>query len=140
MNGVADNAFDFVHTSHCLEHMQNPVVALNSWLRILKPGGHMICLVPDEDLYEQGEFPSSINPEHNYSFTIYKKNSWSKYSINLLDLLANAGHPIEIKKIELLDATFRYDYSRFIQKPRFDQTMTPIGECAIEFILKKLAA
>ncbi len=139
MEGIRDNSFDFVHSSHCLEHMRNPNIALNNWIRILKPGGHLICLVPDEDLYEQGEFPSTFNSDHKHTFTIYKNNSWSKQSINLFNLLSNTNHRIEIKKIELLDATYRYDFNRFVQVPRFDQTLTPIGECAIEFIIKKCA-
>ncbi len=140
MEGISDNTFDFVHSSHCLEHMRNPHVALNNWLRILKPGGHLVCLVPDEDLYEQGEFPSTFNSDHKHTFTIYKHTSWSKQSINLFDLLSKTNYSIEIKKIELLDATFRYDLNRLIQMPRFDQTLTTIGECAIEFIVKKSIA
>lgn len=136
MGSINDNTFDFVHSSHCLEHMRNPSIALDNWLRILKPGGHMICLIPDEDLYEQGEFPSTFNPDHKHTFTIQKRTSWSKDSINLFDLLSNDNYPIEIKKIELLDATFRYDFNRYIQRQRFDQTTTPIGECAIEFVIK----
>jgi SAM-dependent methyltransferase len=140
MGSIKDNTFDFVHSSHCLEHMRNPSIALDNWLRILKPGGHMICLIPDEDLYEQGKFPSTFNADHKHTFTIHKRKSWSKDSINLFNLLSNTDYSIEIKKIELLDATFRYDYNRYIQKPRFDQTLTPIGECSIEFVIKKLLA
>ena len=33
--------------------------------------------------------------------------------------------------IQLLDATFRY------RLQRFDQTLTAIGECAIEFVIRK---
>jgi SAM-dependent methyltransferase len=137
MGGVGDGTFDFVHSSHCLEHMRNPAIALNNWLRILKPGGHLVCLIPDEDLYEQGQFPSTYNGDHKHTFTIWKQRSWSSHSINLFDLLSATAHAVEIKKIELLDATYRYNFNQYIQKPRFDQTLTPVGECAIEFVLKK---
>ena len=138
MQGIQDNTFNFIHSSHCLEHMKNPQIALDNWLRILKPDGYLICIVPDEDLYEQGVFPSTFNNDHKYSFTIYKKNSWSAKSINLFDLLSRSKLPIEIKKIELLDATFRYNFEQITKESRFDQTTTPIGECGIEFVLKKL--
>ena len=39
MESVEDNSFDFVHSSHCLEHMRSPDIALDNWIRILKPGG-----------------------------------------------------------------------------------------------------
>lgn len=138
MATVPDSHFDFVHSSHCLEHMRNVHVALENWVRILKPGGHLICIIPDEDLYEQGVFPSTMNADHKHTFTIYKKKSWSPVSINVTELLAGLKQEVEIKKIELMDATYRYDFSRAFNQPRFDQTLTPIGECAIEFVLKKL--
>ena len=49
MESIEDNYFDFVHSSHCLEHMVNPYISLNNWIRILKPGGHLVCIIPDED-------------------------------------------------------------------------------------------
>jgi hypothetical protein len=45
--------------------------------------------------------------------------------------VAELGLQAQILKIELLDSTFRYDL------PRFDQTLTPIGECGIEVVLRK---
>src|SRR5262245_30759423 len=57
MAGVADNTYDFVHSSHCLEHLNDPAMGLANWFRILKPSGHLVVIVPDEDLYEQGTFP-----------------------------------------------------------------------------------
>jgi len=131
MAGVPDQAFDFVHSSHCLEHLRDPAEGLRNWMRILKAGGHLIVLVPDEDLYEQGQFPSKRNFDHKWSFTIHKHASWSKGSINLLALLERLGPEAEILRVELLDGTYRYG------APAMDQTMTPIGECAIEFILRK---
>lgn len=132
MNSVSENTFDFVHSSHCLEHMFDPKAALNNWIRILKPGGHIVCLIPDEDLYEQGIFPSTYNTDHKWTFTINKKSSWSPNSINLLDLIKNLDYDVEVKKIELMDSTYRYNLGM-----RVDQTTTPVGESAIEFILRK---
>jgi SAM-dependent methyltransferase len=137
MVGIADATFNFVHSSHCLEHMGDPSKALRNWLRILKPGGHLICIVPDEDLYEQGIFPSTFNGDHKHTFTIFKARSWSPVSINILDLLASLDANVETKKIELLDATYRYRIGESANGRRLDQTMTPIGECAIEIVLRK---
>lgn len=134
MQSVNENTFDFVHSAHCLEHLVDPKIGLNNWIRILKPGGHLICIIPDEDLYEQGVFPSTYNLDHKHTFTINKKSSWSSYSINVLDLIKNLDHDVEVKKIELMDSTYRYKLSL---DQRFDQTLTPVGESAIEFILRK---
>src|SRR5450755_1243230 len=53
--------FDFVYASHCLEHMRRPKEALLEWWQLVKPGGHIFFIIPDEDLYEQGVFPSRFN-------------------------------------------------------------------------------
>lgn len=131
MESVADGTFDFAHSSHCLEHMRDPAEALYHWLRVVRPGGHLIITVPSEDLYEQGVFPSTFNSDHKWTFTTHKFKSWTDKSVNLLELLADFSDDVQVLKIEVLDATFRY------QMPRFDQTLTPIGESAIEFVMRK---
>jgi len=131
LNGIEDETYDFVHSSHCLEHLSDPRQGLQRWFEVLKPGGHLIVTVPDEDLYEQGKFPSTFNADHRWTFTIYKASSWSPKSLNALDLLIGLGDTAEIRKIELLNATYRYSL------PRYDQTLTPIGESGIEMILRK---
>ena len=132
MQGVGDETFDFVHSSHCLEHMRDPYEALRHWWRILKPHGHLIVIVPDEDLYEQGVWPSTFNGDHKRTFTIWNqrfKGSWSPVSVNVVDLIKLVGgKPLSIR---LLESTF----IRGI--PRCDQTGAA-GECAIEFVVRKL--
>lgn len=131
MAGVEDDSLDFVHSSHCLEHMSDPAEALQNWFRILKPGGYLVVTVPDEDLYEQGEFPSTYNSDHKWSFTMWKCKSWSKNSINLIDLLKELGAEADIRRLEIIDHVYRYDL------PRYDQTLTPVSESSIEFVVRK---
>lgn len=131
MHGVSDDSYDFVHSSHCLEHMFNPIEAFNNWIRICKPGGYIITTIPDEDLYEQGIFPSTFNTDHKSSWTIMKKSSWSAFSINVVDFLYQFRDQIEVIKIELINGAFIYD------QHRYDQTLHGISECAIEFIVRK---
>jgi SAM-dependent methyltransferase len=134
LEGVPDESYDFVHSSHCLEHLRDPREGLLNWIRVVRPGGHVIVLVPDEDLYEQGLFPSTFNADHRWTFTIFKTQSWSPRSINLLTLLSDLGPQVDVVRIERLDATYRHAL------PRFDQTLTPVGECGIEVILRKRTA
>ena len=83
---VVHEQFDFVYSSHCLEHMHDPAFTILDWWRLVKPGGWLFVTVPDEDLYEQGVFPSRLNPDHKSTFTISKSQSWSPVSRNLLEL------------------------------------------------------
>lgn len=81
-------SFDCVYSSHCLEHMHDPVASLANWWSLVRPGGTLFLIVPDEDLYEQGVFPSRFNGDHKSTFTLGKKRSWSPRSFNVFDLCA----------------------------------------------------
>jgi len=129
--GIADNSFDCVHSSHSLEHMQDARAAMYRWLRAAKRGGHVVVLVPDEDLYEQGQYPSTWNPDHKHTFTIWKEHSWSPVSVNLTSLVEYL--PAEIVKLERLEHTFNPIGGRY------DRTAGVVGESAIEMVLRKRA-
>jgi len=127
-----DGAFDFVHSSHCLEHIRDPAVALRNWCRVVRPGGHLVVLVPDEDLYEQGVWPSTFNADHKHTFTIHKAASWSPVSVNLTTLFAKVADAAVPLRVEQLHTTFVPGLGRV------DQTLTPVGECDIEFVRRRL--
>jgi SAM-dependent methyltransferase len=44
---IADDSYDFVLSSHNLEHFANPVKALYEWKRVIRPGGGLILLLPN---------------------------------------------------------------------------------------------
>jgi len=73
-------SFDTVHSSHCLEHMHDPVQALRGWWSLVRPGGYLVLVVPDEDLYEQGVWPSRFNADHKATFRLDGPGSWSPVS------------------------------------------------------------
>jgi FkbM family methyltransferase len=66
----ADTNYDFVYSSHCLEHIENVEKALENWCRILKPGGILFVVVPDYKLYEKCLWPSKFNADHKNTFSI----------------------------------------------------------------------
>jgi len=100
--------FDSIHSSHCLEHMINPVSALVGWWSILKRGGFLILVVPDEDLYEQTIWPSAFNSDHKSTFRLDKPTSWSLLSYELRSMCGNLPNS-EIVSAEIQDAN--YDHS-----------------------------
>jgi SAM-dependent methyltransferase len=135
MQGVPDGSLDFVHSSHCLEHMVDPKVALKNWLRILRPGGFLIVTIPDEDLYEQGIWPSRFNTDHKWSFALYKRQSAMPRSINVVDLLTQFADHVSCERMMLVNDFFRPE----LRARNVDQTLTPVAECAIEFVWRKLS-
>lgn len=124
---IPDASFDFAHSSHCLEHLTNVRSALTNWLRVLKPGGFVICAVPEEYLYESGAWPSRRNEDHKSSFTM-RTNPIIPGSIHVLPMLWKML--VDVEHVELL--TEGYDPKLFAQ----DQTLLG-AECAIEFVCRK---
>ena len=100
-----DRQFDFVYASHCLEHMRDPREAIGQWWQLVKAGGVLFVIVPDEDLYEQGFWPSRFNRDHKWTFTIAKRSSWSPVSVNLLEL-ARSLPGGEVLDIRLFDTAY----------------------------------
>jgi predicted SAM-dependent methyltransferase len=45
---AGSNKFDFVCSSHVLEHLTNPIKAVMEWKRVIKPDGMLYCGVPDK--------------------------------------------------------------------------------------------
>ncbi|OAN53724.1 SAM-dependent methyltransferase [Paramagnetospirillum marisnigri] len=131
LTGLADNSFDFVHVAFALQRMPDPLEALRHWFRVLRPGGHLIVTVPDEDMYEQGFWPSRYNLENRWTFTVFKTKSWSPVSVNLVDAVRVLGAQADIRRLEVMASGYRHTL------PRFDQTLTPVAECAIELVVRK---
>jgi SAM-dependent methyltransferase len=46
---VRDETYDFVLSSHCLEHLANPLGGLLEWRRVLKPNGLLVLVLPHKD-------------------------------------------------------------------------------------------
>lgn len=127
---IPHEAYDWIFSSHLLEHVRNPTAAIARWWKALKIGGYMILLVPDEDLYEQRVWPSKWNGEHKVTFTTSKENSWSPVSINVTDMLhALPGH----KLISLTIEDTGYDYTL----SGIDQTNSCGAEASIQVIIAK---
>lgn len=48
--GLVSQSFDWVYSSHCLEHLRDPIQAVARWWEVLRPLGYLLVVVPDEDL------------------------------------------------------------------------------------------
>jgi len=67
-----DSHFDYVYSSHCLEHLTFAKQALYEWNRVLKVGGRLILFLPERDNYERkNELPSNGNGDHKHYWTLF---------------------------------------------------------------------
>jgi SAM-dependent methyltransferase len=85
-----DRHFDYVYSSHCLEHLTFAKKALWEWHRVLEVGGRIVLLLPERDLYERSkELPSVHNPDHRHYWTLF--NTEPPCTFGLVPLLLSMG-------------------------------------------------
>ena len=131
MTGAPVESYDFVYSSCCLEHLGDAKAALVRWWELVKPSGYLLVTVPDEDLYEQGHWPSIFATDHRWTFTLYKAQSWSPASLNVIefDLLLPGAEVVWVKRFD-----HGYDYEGGV----WDRTAKG-AEAYIEFLARKRA-
>lgn len=67
---VPDNHYDYLYSSHVLEHISDYKTTLLEWFRVVRPGGHIFVSVPHRDLYERKlALPSRWNRDHKRFYT-----------------------------------------------------------------------
>ena len=47
LSTIDSGCYDFLLSSHVIEHLANPIRGLYEWKRVLKESGHLILLIPD---------------------------------------------------------------------------------------------
>lgn len=65
-----DSTMDWVSSSHLIEDFADWNPLLREWVRILKPGGHLVILVPDKALWDkairEGQPPNCAHRHESY--------------------------------------------------------------------------
>jgi len=90
-----DESFDYVYSSHTLEHLARPAEALGNWWRLVKRGGYLIIYVPHRDLYEKkADLPSQWNPDHKHIFVLDQDEP--PHATGLLALIARSLSDFEV--------------------------------------------
>jgi predicted SAM-dependent methyltransferase len=128
---LLDETFDFLHSSHCLEHLKDPVRGMKNWIRVVKNGGFLVITVPDETMYEKDVWPSRLNSQHYWSFRFNKENERST-SLEVVNFFSQFKDTVIVSVTRLEDGY--YDTEEDLTK-RTDISV----ECAIEIVLKKVS-
>jgi SAM-dependent methyltransferase len=61
----ADGSMDYVVARHNLEHYTDVVKTLREWWRVLKPGGRLVVVLPDDEALDT----ITLDPTHKHAFT-----------------------------------------------------------------------
>ena len=129
MAGVKDETYDFVYSSHTLEHINDIYTALKNWIRILKKDKFLILYIPDRDLYEKKkELPSNFNLDHKHFFTMYELND-SNSTIAII--------PFMEKNFKNLELVYKKKCDNEYKNPGPEEHST--GEYSIELVFQKIS-
>lgn len=127
---VPDNEFDFLHSSHCLEHMRQWDIALFHWARVVKPNGYLVITIPDWVLYEHRKWPSRFNSDHKWAFSLTESSLRAPVIWLTPWKLEDVGFIVH--KLWLVEDRFDPNLPDMV-----DQTAYITGaECAIEMVLQ----
>lgn len=103
----ASNHFDYVFSSHTLEHIEKWEAALKEWWRLVRPGGHLILYLPDPVAYEMAQ--PGMGEKSGHKADIYVKE--------LVEVMRGLGG-WDLLRAELRERTaeqwYLSEYSNFI--------------------------
>jgi SAM-dependent methyltransferase len=127
LNGVKDYCYDFVYSSHTIEHLPDPYAAIKNWFRVVKPGGYLILYIPHRDLYEKKKtLPSVFNPTHLHFFLPDRDEEPD--TIGILPLIERSIENYQLIYLKVCDAGLNIK----------DSLTHSEGEYSVEVVLKKL--
>ena len=98
MRGLEPESFDFVYSSHLLEHLADPVRAIRRWWELVEQGGRLVLSVPHRDLYERIQvLPSRWNAEHKFFILPDRSEPPNTYSLRGLVWEATGQEPMMLR-------------------------------------------
>lgn len=135
---IHDESFDYVYSSHCLEHMRNAPGALRNWARVVKRGGFLFIVVPEWTLYEHSQWPSPHNPDHKATFAVISCDIPDRGNHFTTAGMIQLGGLMGLRLIEARIEMDGFNWSAHTTAPPFnDQTMGSALAQAV-FIFEKL--
>jgi SAM-dependent methyltransferase len=49
LSAIPSDTYDFLLSSHTLEHTANPIKAVSEWMRVVRPEGLLLIVLPDKE-------------------------------------------------------------------------------------------
>lgn len=105
LHWFVDGCLDYVFSSHLLEHLPEPQLALWEWFRVLKKGGYLVLYLPLEGCYPNvGEPGANMDHKHNLN------------PRNVLDRLLIQNLPFQIVHVEERKEDDEYSFDFVVRK------------------------
>lgn len=126
---LAPRQFDLVFSSHCLEHLWDPSKALYLWWNLVKPGGHLVVIVPSWQHYERCIWPASKNADHKTAWVLYDGGRPMPFIRGLVNEVGKLPQANLLRALTL-DAGFKYGEE--------DQTRDGSCESGLEVVVQRV--
>ena len=97
LSGIQSDKYDFLISSNCLEHIANPLKAIKEWERVVKPGGQLLILVPNN------KFGLDINrsiTKFEHILEDYEKNIGEDDLTHLDEILEKHNLKVDIEAVD----------------------------------------
>lgn len=112
LSGIGNSTYDFILSSHALEHIANPIRALKEWIRVVKPGRALIIVLPNYRYTFDWRRPLTpiSHMMHDYDAGITEADETHlQENLELRDFSRdpNCSGPAEFKRWALSNARYR---------------------------------
>jgi SAM-dependent methyltransferase len=98
---IPDAQYDFLISSHQLEHCEIPLAAIEHQLRVVKKGGYLFYAVPDKRFTFDKDRPVTSLEHLKYEYQLLKLNQKEDLNADLLDHYVE--YLLNVDKIEPLE-------------------------------------
>jgi predicted SAM-dependent methyltransferase len=131
---VADESVDFVIANHFLEHCQDPIGALGTMLRVVRPGGIVYLAVPDKrftfDVDREATPTQHVVDDHHHGAEGSRRQhfeEWARY-VDKVDDAEVGKHAAK-----LLDADYSIHFHVWTQADALELLSVARRELGLEF-------
>lgn len=114
------DSYDFVLSSHMLEHSANPLAVLNEWRRLLRPGGMLLLVVPHRDGTFDHRRPVTLLSHLIEDFALGMTEEDLTHFPEILGSHDFARDPGAGNREDFIDRSLRNAYNRCLHHHAFD--------------------
>jgi SAM-dependent methyltransferase len=98
-----DGSLDWVYSSHVLEDFPATREVLDEWLRVVRPGGHLVLYLPDEQVYREhcqrhGRPPNTHHVHADFGLAFVKRALAHRQDIEVI----HERFPVGVYSFELV--------------------------------------
>jgi SAM-dependent methyltransferase len=149
LSKIRDQSYDFLISSHCLEHIANPILAVKEWKRVVKRGGVVMLFLPNKAYnfdhrrafttfehllsdYEKGTRETDLThldeilEKHDYSMDIHSGDP-QKFRARSLDNFTNRCLHHHVLNLDLLKMIFDFAGIETLRREEVSNSFAIVG-------------